>query len=263
MSLVRKCFHALALGCFLAALVVMFKTFPSVRDGPTIKGASQQQQQQNHHQQQQSREAAAAANAAIANDEGVESVKEALESGTKASDPQARAKQAAEAAAAAAVAAEKERRDKDPHVCHGELLLDVDIYGRDVGSNQAPSAEECCVMCQEMPRCGAFTYVGSTCWFKGKVDLERDQKANPGCISGLVRKDPETSKYIQSRKGRKHRPPPPPLPPPPPYAIYLWLGPVTMAVLCCLGSHVSNGTPLLVHEGGAACSTDDCCACDG
>ncbi len=257
MSLVRKCFHAVALGLFLAALVVMFKTFPSVRDGPTIKGASQQQQQQ---QPVPAPAAAVAANAAIVNDEGVERVKAALEGGTKALDPEAEAKPAADAAAAAA---EKERRDKDPSVCHGELLQDVDIFGRDVGSQNAMSAEECCVLCQDMPRCGAFTFVGSTCWFKGKVNLEQDQQHNVGCVSGLVRKDPETSKYIKTRKGRKHRPPPPPLPPPPPYAIYLWLAPITAAVLCCLGSHASNGTPLLVHEGGAACSADDCCACDG
>ena len=265
----RKLCHALAFGLFLAALIVMFKTFPSITHGPVTKGTPQPA----------AAAAAAAPNALIENEPGVQSVKVALE-GASAPGSQAGAKQTADTPAAAAAnqaadaaaaagagagAAEKARRDADRSMCHTELLQDVDIFGLDVGSQHAGTAEECCVLCQDMPRCGAFTFVGSTCWFKGRVDLQRDQQHNLGCVSGLVRTAPEPAKYTQPSKTARRRragPPPPPLPPPPPYAIYLWLAPITAAVLCCLGSHVRSGTPLLVHEGGAKCSADDCCACD-
>ena len=77
----------------------------------------------------------------------------------------------------------------------------------------------------------------------------------------MVRKNPDDAGKYKKAYGRR-RPPPPPLPPPPPYAIYLWVAPLSGAILCCLFGHVANGTPLFTHDGGADCSTDDCCACD-
>ena len=52
----RKVFSVLGFALFVVSLVVMYKTYPSVRDGPTIKGSPpppQQQQQQQLQQQQQ------------------------------------------------------------------------------------------------------------------------------------------------------------------------------------------------------------------
>jgi len=253
----RKVFSVLGFALFVVSLVVMYKTYPSVRDGPTIKGSPPPQQQQQQQQQQQPVAAPAAAG-----DAGAASAKADAERENIKMAAEAAAKAGAAHTAAKLQAAQAEREAADNTVCHTELLQDVDIFGHDVGSHRADSAEECCVLCQDLPRCGAFTFVGGTCWFKGQVDVELDRQANPGCISGKVRDKPETSKYIKSRSGRTRRPPPPPLPPPPPYAIYLWLAPLTGAIVCCLLSHAANGTPLFVHEGGADCSTDDCCACD-
>ena len=92
-----------------------------------------------------------------------------------------------------ALEASAEREAADNTVCHTELLQDVDIFGHDVGSHRADAAEECCVLCQGLPRCGAFSFVGGTCWFKGEVDMELDRQAYPGCISGKIRDKPETS----------------------------------------------------------------------
>jgi len=47
----------------------------------------------------------------------------------------------------------------DPLVCHSELRHDKDIFGHDVGSKKARDAGHCCVLCQDLPRCGAFTFV--------------------------------------------------------------------------------------------------------
>ena len=103
-NLVRKVFHLVAGSLFLAALVVMFKTFPAVKDGPTITGASQQLPRGEGG-------AAAAANKAIAADAGAVAVTKALEGGGSTEGGSAE-----QAKAATVSAAEKKALDDDPKV---------------------------------------------------------------------------------------------------------------------------------------------------
>lgn len=146
----------------------------------------------------------------------------------------------------------------DPKVCHFELLLKTDFFGHDVGSEHAQTAEECCVLCQNFDRCGAFTFKGSQCWFKGSAAAD-EQLANDECVSAKVR---ETGSATKRKRTRRRRPPVPPPPPAPPYAIYLWLAPSLGALLGCILLNMQAGVPLFVQEGGAKCSTDDCCECE-
>jgi hypothetical protein len=149
----------------------------------------------------------------------------------------------------------------DDTVCKHELLVGVDFFGHDVGSAPASSAAECCVLCQNFPRCGAFSHIQETCWFKSSTAAET-KLDNPKCTSGWVRETAGGGGTRRRRSSRSYRKPGPPPPPPPPYAIFLWLWPPVMAVLGCVGLNVLHGIPLCKHEGGAKCDWEDCCACD-
>lgn len=168
-NIARKAFHLVAASLFVAALVVMFKTFPAAKDGPTITRAERPPLQGSESG------AAAAANKAIAENAGAAAAANVPEAGL----PEGASAEQVKAAAAFSAAAKK-ALDDDPKVCHNNLLQDVDIFGHDVGSHRSASAEKCCLLCQDLPRCGAFTYVDGTCWFKGRVNMDVDQTNNIG-----------------------------------------------------------------------------------
>lgn len=140
--------------------------------------------------------------------------------------------------------------------CQHDLHVGIDYIGHDVGSMPANSAGECCVYCQDNRRCGAFTFVKDMCWFKSSSAAQQPLP-NTECTSGTVR---TTDRH--SRRRRSSKPSGPPPPPPPWYAIYLWLLPPVAALVACIAMNVMAGIPLLKHEGGADCSTEDCCECE-
>eukprot|EP01047_Picozoa_sp_COSAG01_P031867 COSAG01_NODE_2281_length_8005_cov_4.513408_7_plen_360_part_00 len=93
----------------------------------------------------------------------------------------------------------------DDTVCKHELLVGVDFFGHDVGSATASSAAECCVLCQNFPRCGAFSHIQETCWFKSSTAAET-KLDNPKCTSGWVRETAGGGGTRRRRSSRSRRP---------------------------------------------------------
>ncbi|KAJ0397172.1 hypothetical protein ATCC90586_001714 [Pythium insidiosum] len=63
----------------------------------------------------------------------------------------------------------------------------TDFVGNDIGNSPGKSAGDCCDVCTNHPRCGAFTWTdfnGGTCWFKSHKGAT---VANSAAVSAVVR----------------------------------------------------------------------------
>ena len=142
MGLPRKVCCSVAFLVFLGSLAVMYRTWPAVsgrgpRPGLAPSPAAQLSQ----------------GGAAIEKKQQGLGAEAQAKGGGGASEKEKQASQQKEMATA------DPPPPPDPLVCHSELRHDKDIFGHDVGSKKARDAGHCCVLCQDLPRCGAFTFV--------------------------------------------------------------------------------------------------------
>ena len=142
MGLPRKVCCSIAFLVFLGSLAVMYRTWPAVsgrgpRPGLAPSPAAQLSQ----------------GGAAIEKKQQGLGAEAQAKGGGGASEREKQASQQKEMATA------DPPPPPDPLVCHSELRHDKDIFGHDVGSKKARDAGHCCVLCQDLPRCGAFTFV--------------------------------------------------------------------------------------------------------
>ncbi|KAL2913544.1 hypothetical protein HK105_207004 [Polyrhizophydium stewartii] len=77
-----------------------------------------------------------------------------------------------------------------------EMLIGHDRRGGDYIRHAAEHAEDCVVLCQEDPKCVAYSFDGRTCWLKSVIPVDYP---NPRVVSGVISSNYVCNKAVPFR----------------------------------------------------------------